>query len=60
MIDPDKEIVEQYILKKKKYVLDAKIKKGLITCKVIKGLKLDVRSFFDHKINLNELKKILG
>lgn len=60
IIDPDKEIVEQYIIKNKKYVLEAKIKKGLISCKVIKGLKLDVRSFFDHKVNLNELKKILG
>jgi len=61
IIDPNKEILEQYRLnKKKEYELILKSKAGEIECKAIKGFKIDIESIFDDDKNLNEVEKIVN
>ena len=59
IIDPIEEFVEQYFLNKGKYKLQQKLTKGNIESKVIKNLSIDIKSIFDEKANLKEIKKIL-
>jgi len=59
MIDPNKEIIEQYLLVKGVYQLEKKASNGTILSKVVKGFEIPIRSIFDTKIRLATLKKIL-
>ena len=60
MIEPNKEIVEQYRLNRKgEYELILKASKGKIECKAIKGFNIPIESMFDEDRNLEELTKIL-
>jgi Uma2 family endonuclease len=58
IIDPETEIVEQYILDDDEYVLKNKLKKGMIESVVIEGFKIPVRAIFDPKENLKALQNL--
>ncbi|HMP31685.1 MAG TPA: Uma2 family endonuclease [Saprospiraceae bacterium] len=59
IIDADKETVEQYLLKSKKFELNFKANRGLLSSKVLKGFNVDIKAFFDTKICNVELKRLL-
>ncbi|MFK7981340.1 MAG: Uma2 family endonuclease [Saprospiraceae bacterium] len=59
MIDPIKEIVEQYVLVKGVYKLQKKATDGNILSKVVKGFEIPVRAIFDTDVRLDTLRKIL-
>jgi len=59
MVDPDKEIVEQYLLIKGTYKLHKKASDGQIVSKKVKGFNIPVRAIFDTSIRLETLKQIL-
>jgi len=60
IIDPNKEVLEQYRLNKKKaYELILKSKDGRVESKAIKGFKIDIESIFDDEENLKEVEKIV-
>ncbi len=61
LIDPVKQVVEQYRLtRQKKYELILKAKQGMLECKAIKGFKIKIEAIFDEKENLAELGRILS
>ena len=59
IIDPVEESVEQYFLNKGKYKLNQKLTKGTLESKIIKNFSLDIKSIFDEKTNLKEIKKLM-
>ena len=59
IVDADKETVEQYILKSKKFDLTLKANRGLITSKVIKGFEVDIKAFFNAQTCNSEVKRLL-
>ena len=60
IIDPDKKVVEQYLLDKNKDCeLAFKAGNGIVTFKAIKGLKLPVAALFDQQLHLEALQEIL-
>ncbi|QTA87084.1 Uma2 family endonuclease [Desulfonema magnum] len=60
IIDPDKEIVEQYALRGDAYELLLKVKHGILQSHAISGFEIPVRAIFDEKENLDMLRKILS
>ena len=59
IIDPENEIIEQYLLKDDEYDLFLKSKDGTIESVVVSGFRIPVRAVFDEKINIEELKKLI-
>ncbi len=60
IIDPFKEVLEQYRLDKKgAYELVLKASKGEVECKAVKEFKILIVSIFDNDSNLEELTRIL-
>ena len=59
IIDPDKQTIEQYVLKRKKYELVFKGKDGMIDCVAVKNFKIPVKSIFDKKLTNKTLNEIL-
>ena len=62
LVDPDKKLMEQFILNKKKKEFELfaeKEKDELIECQVIKGLIFSVAAIFDEKKQLEVVKKML-
>jgi Uma2 family endonuclease len=60
IIDPDMEIVEQYLLNIGEYELIFKSGKGnRIESAVVAGFSIEITAIFDAKENLNELRRIL-
>lgn len=59
IVDPQNEIVEQYLLKDDEYDLFLKTKDGTIESVVVTGFKIPVRAVFDEKVNIEELKKLI-
>ncbi|MFN4146515.1 MAG: Uma2 family endonuclease [Runella sp.] len=55
IIDPDREIAEQYLLEGEKFVLNFKSKEGVIHCQAIAGLDFPVRAIFDPSENAKAL-----
>lgn len=49
IIDPDKEIVEQYALRGDAYELLLKVKHGILQSHAISGFEIPVRAIFDEK-----------
>jgi Uma2 family endonuclease len=56
--NPEKEIIEQYILNDKEYKLIKKTDSGIITSIEINGFEMPVKAIFDEQENLKELLKI--
>jgi Uma2 family endonuclease len=59
IIDPESEIIEQYLLKDDEYDLFLKTKDGTIESVVVTGFTIPVRAVFDEKVNIEELKKLI-
>lgn len=59
IIDPEHEIIEQYILQNEEYELLLKAKDGTIQSVVLPEFKIQIRAVFDEKLNLEELKGLL-
>ena len=60
IIDPDNEIVEQYLINNDKYELVQKSGTGTIKSKVIEGFEIPVRAIFDEEENLKALSEIIN
>lgn len=60
IVDAEKSIVEQYLLKNGEYFLETKTSNGEIRSRAIEGLKAPVRAFFDATENLAALRAVLG
>jgi len=58
IIDPSKEVVEQYLLQQGTYELLLKTGQGTIASHVLSGFEIPVRAIFDQAINLDTLRKI--
>ncbi len=56
IIDPENEIVEQYLLDGNKYTLQQKTKDGIVKCYQILGLEFPVRAIFDKSVNQEFIK----
>lgn len=60
IIDPDKEILEQYLLTiNDTYELHIKAETGVLKSRVIKGFELPIRAIFDQQENLAFLKTLV-
>lgn len=59
IIDPDNEVVEQYLLQEKRYELNLKSSNGTIKSKVIEGFEIPIRAIFDEKLNFEVLQSLL-
>lgn len=59
IIDPDNEVVEQYLLQEKRYELNLKSSNGTIKSKVIEGFEIPIRAIFDEKLNFEILQSLL-
>ncbi len=60
IIDPEKEIIEQYILDGEKYFLQQKSGNGSIKSVAIEGFEIPVRAVFDKSENDKVLNSIIG
>lgn len=58
IIDPEKEVVEQYLLQVGAYKLLLKTGQGTISSQVLSGFDIPVRAIFDRAINLDNLRQI--
>jgi len=59
IIDPDKEILEQYVLENGIYNLNLKSGNGIVSSIVINGFEIDIKAIFNEETNLKEFKKFL-
>jgi Uma2 family endonuclease len=59
IIDPDNEVVEQYILKEEVYELVYKSSQGMIKSVVVKDFEIPIRAIFDAEINFEVLQKMM-
>ena len=59
IIDPDNEVVEQYLLQEKRYELNLKSSNGTIKSKIIAGFEIPIRAIFDEKLNFEILQGLL-
>jgi Uma2 family endonuclease len=59
IIDPDNEVVEQYILKEDVYELVYKSSQGMIKSEVVQGFEIPIRAIFDADINFEVLQKMM-
>lgn len=59
IIDPEQEMVEQYILQDDEYVLRIKSDSGEIHSVAVPGFTLPIRAIFDEQVNLATLRQIL-
>ena len=60
IIDPEKEILEQYLLVDDSYVLELKSGTGNVLSKAVEGFEIPTRALFDDAENLAVLKALLG
>lgn len=58
LVDPDKEQVEQYVLRGDEYVLLAALTSGEITSRVMTGFTINARAIFDREMNLAALQNL--
>jgi Uma2 family endonuclease len=59
IIDAENEVVEQYLLKEGAYFLNKKTDEGIIHCKVISGLDIPIKAFFNETEHLAFIQKVL-
>lgn len=60
LVDPEEDVLEQYLLADGVYRLELKSKDGHVTSPVIRDLTLPVRALFDDAINLQALQVLLA
>jgi Uma2 family endonuclease len=60
IIDPDAEIVEQYVLAGDEYELVKKTDSGVLKSATIPGFEIPVRAVFDERENFETLQCIIG
>jgi Uma2 family endonuclease len=60
IIDPDAELVEQYVLGGDAYELRLKMNAGVLKSVAIEGFEVPVRAIFDEQENLATLSQLLG
>lgn len=60
IIDPDKEMLEQYILRGAVYDLAQKSGTGEVRSVAVPGFCIPVRALFDAALNLNVMRQLLG
>ena len=60
IVDPEKQIVEQYVLENEGYELSVKAKDGEISSVVLPEFKIPIRAVFDEADNLNALTKLIA
>jgi Uma2 family endonuclease len=60
IIDPDEEVVEQYVRRPEGYHLKVKAASGELVSEVVKGFIIPVRSIFDEGTNLAALESLLA
>ncbi len=59
LIDPEKEIVEQYLLEGDAYMLHLKLNSGTLQSAVIDGFAIPVRAIFDDEIHRQALAELI-
>ncbi len=59
IIDPDAEIVEQYLLDGDQYALAVKAGSGVLISRAVAGFEIPVRAIFDPAANLATLRQLL-
>lgn len=60
IIDPDAEMVEQYLLDGDQYALAVKAGSGVLVSRAVAGFEIPVRAIFDEAVNLATLRTMLG
>jgi Uma2 family endonuclease len=60
IVDPDREVVEQYVLDAGRYRLESRKDDGELHSVVVRGLHVPVRAIFDSRENLKALQQILS
>ena len=60
ILDAEKCVVEQYVLRASGYELKLKSSSGELICEVIKGLVLPVKAFFSSKENLSAMQALVA
>ena len=60
IIDPDAEVVEQYLLRDEEYLLIKKTDSGILKSEAIAGFAIPVRAIFDEQDNLDALHALVG
>ena len=59
IIDPENEMLEQYVLLNSKYVLQIKAPDGIVQSVTVPGFEIPIRALFDQQENLIARKKLL-
>lgn len=60
IIDPNIEVVEQYILEEDEYQLQLKAKDGHIESVSVEGFRIPIRAIFDEQLSMETLVKLLS
>jgi Uma2 family endonuclease len=58
IVDPEKQVVEQYVLENGQYELRLKAGEGMIRCEAIAGLQFSIRAMFDEAENATVLARL--
>ena len=59
IVDPEHEMIEQYILQNEEYELFLKSKDGTIESVVLPEFRIQIRAVFEEQTNLEELKRLI-
>lgn len=60
LIDPETEIVEQYLLQDDVYGLHLKLNTGILQSRIISGFAIPVRAIFDDEVHQQALTELYG
>ena len=60
IVDPDAQVIEQYLLRGDAYELARKVSDGTIASPVVTGFEIQVRAVFDKRENQSALLKLLS
>jgi len=60
IIDPDAEVVEQYLLEETAYTLKTKARSGVIASSALPGFEIPIRAIFDGSDYLRALRRFLA
>jgi len=59
IVDPKRKTIEQYLLKRGKYILEFMGANGVITSKVLKGFSMNTKAAFNKKENIKALQELM-
>ena len=60
LVDPEKEVLEQYLLREGAYQLEQKSGTGEVRCQVVPGFTIPIRALFDAQLNTEVLRQMLA